>query len=58
MTGIQLTPGEVKTVFRIRRKAGIRELFLDLLIREDLTETPPVTPETTRATLAAELTEK
>ena len=46
MTGIALTPKEVKTVFRARGKAGVRELFLDLLIREDLADTPAITPDT------------
>lgn len=45
MTGISLTPGEVKKVYRLRGKAGVRELFLDLLIREDLADTPAITPD-------------
>ena len=55
MTGIQLTPGEVKKVFHLRGKSGVRELFLDLLIREDLKDSPLVTPETPRARPVAEL---
>jgi len=46
MTGLNLTPQEVQTVFRKRGKAGVRELFLDLLIREDLADDTVVTPET------------
>lgn len=38
MTGISLTPNQVKKVFRLRGKEGVRELLLDLLIREDLRE--------------------
>jgi hypothetical protein len=38
MTGISVSPGEVRRVFRERGRAGVRELFLDLLIREDLRE--------------------
>lgn len=44
MTGIRLTPKEVQKIFRIRGKAGVRELFLDLLIREDLKE-GPISPD-------------
>ncbi len=55
MTGLQLTPGEVKKVFHLRGKAGVRDLFLELLIREDLESAPPVTPETPPIRLAAEL---
>lgn len=45
MTGIRLTPREVKLVFRKKGKPGVRELFLDLLIRADLEESPVITPE-------------
>lgn len=38
MTGIAVSPGEVRRVFRQSGRAGVRELFLDLLIREDLRE--------------------
>ncbi len=55
MTGIAVTPREVKKIFKLRGKAGVRELFLDLLIREDLAETPVITPETPRLKPAAEL---
>ena len=58
MTGIDLTPSEVKTVYEMRGKEGMRELFLDLLIREDLRESPTITPETPRAKTAAELINK
>lgn len=46
MTGITLTPREVKTIFKMRGKVGVRELFLDLLIREDLKDSPTITPDT------------
>ncbi len=46
MTGIELTPGEVKMIFREHGKPGVRELFLDLLIREDARDSPLITPET------------
>ncbi|MEM7350574.1 MAG: hypothetical protein AAF657_07195 [Acidobacteriota bacterium] len=58
MTGINLTPRDVKKVFSQRGKAGVRELFLDLLIREDLEDTPPITPETPRSKPAAALIER
>ena len=57
MTGIRLTPGDVKKVFRERGKAGVRELFLDLLIREDLEDTPTITPDTPRSKPVAALIE-
>jgi len=40
MTGVSLQPSEVKRVFREKGKDGVRELFLDLIIREDLKEGP------------------
>lgn len=52
MTGIKLTPQNVQKVFRIRGKAGVRELFLDLLIREDLKE-GPISPEQGEADMPA-----
>ncbi len=58
MTGIQLTPGDVNKVFHLGGKAGVRDLFLDLLIREDLENSPPITPDTPPSKLAAELINK
>ena len=58
MTGIRLTPGEVKKVFQLRGKEGVRELFLDLMIRQDLEDATPITPETPRAKPAAALIKK
>ena len=55
MTGIELTTREVMTVFRKRGKAGVRELFLELLIREDLEDEPTITPDTERGRSAAQL---
>jgi hypothetical protein len=40
MTGIQLKPSDVRRVYRERGRNGVRELFLDLIIREDLKEGP------------------
>lgn len=40
MTGIDLSPSEVRRVHRERGREGVREMFLDLIIREDLKEGP------------------
>lgn len=40
MTGIRLRPSEVRKVFRRQGRDGVRELFLDLIIREDLKNGP------------------
>lgn len=36
MTGIQLQPKEVKEVYKSLGQDGVREMFLDLIIRQDL----------------------
>jgi hypothetical protein len=46
MTGISLKPADVRRVYRERGRNGVRELFLDLIIREDLKE-GPIDPEAT-----------
>jgi hypothetical protein len=45
LTGIRITPAEIRRVHRKHGRAGVRELFLDLLIREDLNETGVATPD-------------
>lgn len=45
MTGIRLKPSDVRRVYRLRGREGVRELFLDLIIREDLKEGPIEIPE-------------
>lgn len=40
MTGIELRPSDVRRVYRERGRDGVREFFLDLIIREDLKEGP------------------
>lgn len=45
MTGIQLKPKEVKRVFAQNGKEGVRQLFLDLIIRADLKEGPLQIPD-------------
>ena len=42
MTGIALKPREVRTVFKAQGQDGVRELFLDLIIKEDLRQTGPL----------------
>jgi hypothetical protein len=49
MTGIRLRPADVRRVFRQRGREGVRELFLDLIIREDLKQGPIVPDEETVA---------
>ena len=45
MTGIQLKPKDVRRAYGERGKEGVRDLFLDLLIREDLKRGPLAVPE-------------
>lgn len=45
MTGIQLTPREVRRVFSKTGKPGVRELLMDLMIRADLEDGPVITPD-------------
>lgn len=45
MTGIELKPSDVKRAFRERGQNGVREMFLDLIIREDLKDGPIEVPE-------------
>lgn len=40
MTGVVLKPSDVRRVYRERGRNGVREMFLDLMIREDLKEGP------------------
>ncbi|HEY3056513.1 MAG TPA: hypothetical protein VGK31_11345 [Thermoanaerobaculia bacterium] len=44
MTGIRLKPGDVRRVFDKTGRNGVREMFLDLIIREDLKEGPMEIP--------------
>ena len=45
MTGVKLSPAEVRRAFQARGRNGVREMFLDLIIREDLKEGPIEIPE-------------
>jgi len=40
MTGVRLKPTDVRKVFDTKGRNGVREMFLDLIIREDLKEGP------------------
>jgi hypothetical protein len=42
MTGIELKPRDVRSVFKAHGQDGVRELFLDLIIKEDLRQTGPL----------------
>jgi hypothetical protein len=48
MTGIRLKPSDVRRVYREKGRNGVRELFLDLIIREDLKEGPMEIPDEPR----------
>jgi hypothetical protein len=45
MTGISLAPRDVTRQFRKGGQEGVRELFLDLIIREDLKHGPAEIPD-------------
>jgi hypothetical protein len=42
MTGVELKPKQVRAIFKDRGKDGVREMFLDLIIKQDLQETGPL----------------
>ena len=46
MTGVVLKPTEVRRAFKSGGREGVRELFLDLIIREDLKGGPAAIPDT------------
>ena len=45
MTGIALKPAEVKRAFKTGGREGVREMFLDRIIREDLKGGPVRIPD-------------
>jgi len=49
MTGISLKPSDVRRVYKEKGREGVRELFLDLIIREDLKEGPMEIPDDVNA---------
>ena len=54
MTGISLKPSDVRRVYAERGRNGVREMFLDLLIREDLKEGPIEIPEEERIEMSSQ----
>ena len=55
MTGIRLQPSDVRRVFAERGRDGVREMFLDLIIREDLKEGPIEIPDEQQPSSAANI---
>ncbi len=53
MTGIALKPADVRRVYREKGRNGVRDLFLDLIIREDLKEGPMEIPDDEQASGSA-----
>lgn len=49
MTGITLKPSDVRRIYKQRGKNGVREMFLEMIIKEDLKEGPIAIPEEERA---------
>ena len=45
MTGIKLSARDVARVYKRRGKAGVRDMFLELIIREDVKTGPRITPD-------------
>ncbi len=52
MTGVRLEPTDVRRVYAARGKNGVREMFLDLIIREDLKEGPIEIPAEEEQTIS------
>ena len=46
MTGIRLSSRDVARIYRERGQGGVRDMFLELIIREDLRDGPRITPDT------------
>jgi hypothetical protein len=53
MTGIRQRPSDVRRVYNQGGKNGVREMFLDLIIREDLKEGPTEIPDEQKDEVAA-----
>jgi len=45
MTGIELKPSDVRRAYKDKGQNGVREMFLDLIIREDLKSGPIEVPD-------------
>ena len=49
MTGIRLRPSDVRRVYKVGGRDGVRSYFLDLIIREDLKQGPLEIPPSRKA---------
>jgi hypothetical protein len=58
MAGIDLKPGMVRQAYKLRGKEGVRELFLDLIIREEAQSSPRITPDSKPQKAITELMER
>ena len=58
MTGVSLKPADVTRAFKSGGEEGVRELFLDLIIREDLKHGPTAIPDDVAAPAEAPEEEK
>ena len=54
MTGVSLKPSDVTREFKRGGQQGVREMFLDLIIREDLKSGPTAIPDDIAADRAEE----
>ena len=45
MTGVELKPADVRRVFSEKGREGVRDLFLELIIQEDLKTGPIAIPD-------------
>lgn len=45
MTGINLKPRDVKKIYRLQGKEGVRDLLIDLLVRKDIEDSVIRTPD-------------
>ena len=52
MTGISLKPADVRRVFNAKGREGVREMFLELIIHEDLKEGPIEIPDSDQSASA------
>lgn len=47
MTGIRLKPSQVRRAFKKRKQSGVRDLLIDLLVRQDIVDSSDeVSPDT------------
>ena len=46
MTGIKLSPRDVAHIYHERGQAGVRDMFIELIVREDARDGIRITPDT------------